>query len=389
MPQEHERGAGGWHAEWRPFRDLLETVGSAAAWARDGLEHTEVDVSRMRANMELTHGLLLAESVAVALAPAIGGSAARDLVARAAADAEASGRTFLDVLAADADVTAVLSPAALAARLEPDAYLGSAGAFVDRALAARRTATRSSMSGAVEVFHVSDGPPDAPALVLLDSLGSSLAMWDPQVEAFARHFRVVRFDLRGHGRSPAPAGPYEIADLGADVLALLDRLGIERAHLCGLSLGGMTALWLAEQAPERVDRLVLCCTSARLEPSEAWTARAALVRAGGTEAVADAVVGRWFTPAYAASHPDLVARMRAMIAAIDAEGYASCCEAIAAMDLRPALASVRAPTLLIAGADDPAIGPDHSERIAASIEGRGSSSCPTPPTCPTSNSPTG
>lgn len=225
------------------------------------------------------------------------------------------------------------------------------------------------MSQAVEVFHVSDGPPDAPALVLLDSLGSSLAMWDPQVEAFARHFRVVRFDLRGHGRSPVPRGPYEIADLGADVLALLDRLGVLRAHLCGLSIGGMIGLWLAEQAPERVDRLVLCCASARLEPSEAWTARAATVRAGGTEAVADAVVGRWFTPPYAASHPDLVVRMRAMIAATPAEGYASCCEAIAGMDLRPGLASVRAPTLLIAAADDPAIPPDHSERIAASIDG--------------------
>jgi 3-oxoadipate enol-lactonase len=225
------------------------------------------------------------------------------------------------------------------------------------------------MSGPIEVFHVSDGPRDAPALVLLDSLGSSLEMWDPQVDPLARDYRVVRFDLRGHGRSPSPRGPYEIADLGADVLALMDRLAIDRAHLCGLSLGGMIALWLAQAVPQRVDRLVLCCTSARLEPSEAWTARAATVRAGGTEAVVDAVVGRWFTPPFAASHPDLVARMRAMFTANDAEGYASCCEAIAAMDLRPGLGSVVAPTLLIAGADDPAIPPVHSERIAAAIEG--------------------
>jgi 3-oxoadipate enol-lactonase len=225
------------------------------------------------------------------------------------------------------------------------------------------------MNPAVDVFHVIDGDPDAPTLVLVESLGSSLAMWDPQVEPLGRHFRVVRFDLRGHGRSPVPPGPYEIADLGADLLALLDRLGVERAHLCGLSIGGMVTLWVAEHAPGRVDHLVLCCSSARLEPGEAWTARAATVRAGGTEMVADAVVGRWFTPAYAARHPDLVLGMRAMIAGTPAEGYAGCCEAPATMDLRPGLSAVRAPTLLIAAADDPAIPPDHSERLAASIGG--------------------
>lgn len=225
------------------------------------------------------------------------------------------------------------------------------------------------MSAAVEVFHVSEGATDAPALVLLDSLGSDLSMWDPQVAPLARRFRVIRFDLRGHGRSPVPPGPYQIADLAGDVLALLDRLEVERANLCGLSLGGMIALWLGEHAPDRVDRLVLCCTSARLEPSEAWTARAATVRTQGMGAVADLVVGRWFTPPYAAGHPELVAQMRAMIASQPADGYASCCEAIAAMDLRSALASVRAPTLLIAGAEDPAIPPEHSERIAAAIEG--------------------
>ena len=225
------------------------------------------------------------------------------------------------------------------------------------------------MSAAVEVFHVSEGAADAPSLVLLDSLGSDLSMWDPQVAPLARRFRVIRFDLRGHGRSPVPPGPYQIADLAGDVLALLDRLEVERANLCGLSLGGMIALWLGEHAPDRVDRLVLCCTSARLEPSEAWTARAATVRTQGMGAVADPVVGRWFTPPYAARHPELVARMRAMIASQPADGYASCCEAIAAMDLRSALASVRAPTLLIAGAEDAAIPPEHSERIAAAIEG--------------------
>jgi 3-oxoadipate enol-lactonase len=222
---------------------------------------------------------------------------------------------------------------------------------------------------AVELHHRVDGSSDAPPLILLDSLGTTLEMWDPQVPPLANRFRVVRSDLRGHGRSPVPSGPYAIADLGADVLALLDRLGIERAHLCGLSIGGMIALWLAQHAPARVDRLVLVSSSPWLDAREAYTTRAATVRDEGMEAVADAVVGRWFTLAYAAGHPKLVARMRSMVAGIPAEGYASCCEALAAMDLRPELATVRAPTMVIAAADDPAISPEHSRRIAASIAG--------------------
>ena len=123
---------------------------------------------------------------------------------------------------------------------------------------------------AVELHHVIDGPPDAPVLVLLSSVGSTGAMWDPQVKALARDFRVVRADHRGHGASPVPPAPYALADLGGDVVALLDHLGVQRAHVCGLSLGGMVAMWLAVHAAERVDRLVLCCTSARLGPASMW-----------------------------------------------------------------------------------------------------------------------
>jgi 3-oxoadipate enol-lactonase len=222
---------------------------------------------------------------------------------------------------------------------------------------------------AVEVHQLVEGPEEAPALVLINSLGSNLAMWEPQIEELVGPFRVVRFDLRGHGASPVPPGPYALADLGADVVALLDRLGVERAHVAGVSLGGMTAMWLGINAPERVERLVLCCTSAKLGPPEAWADRARLVREQGTQAVADAVVSRWLTPGYAARHPDLRARLRAMIAATPAEGYAGCCAAIEHMDLEPDLAAITAPTLVVAGADDPATPPDHGARIAAGIPG--------------------
>ena len=223
------------------------------------------------------------------------------------------------------------------------------------------------MTGPVELHHVVDGSPSAPALVLLDSLGTTLDMWDPQVAVLARHFRVIRCDLRGHGRSPVPPGPYSIADLGGDLLALLDRLGIERAHLCGLSIGGMIAMWVAAHEPGRVDRLVVCCSSAKLDRAETYRKRAATVRAEGTRAVAATVVVRWFTPAFVAADPALVDRMRATIASIPAEGYAACCDALAVMDLESDIESIVAPTLAIAGAQDEAIPPEHSYALAARI----------------------
>ena len=225
------------------------------------------------------------------------------------------------------------------------------------------------MSAPVAVHHHVDGPEGAPVLVLSGSLGSALEMWDPQMPAMARHFRVVRYDLRGHGRSPVPPGPYEIADLGADLIALLDRLGVARAHLCGLSLGGMLSLWTAAHHPERVERLVVCCTSALLGPPQMWIERAAVVAAQGTAAVADGVVSRWFTPALHRRDPALVARMRAMLAATPAAGYAACCGAIQRMDLRADLAAIRAPTLAIAGAEDPSTPPAHLARITDAIAG--------------------
>ncbi len=218
-----------------------------------------------------------------------------------------------------------------------------------------------------ELHSVVEGPADAPVVVLSNSLGSTLQMWEPQLPALRERFRVVRYDLRGHGGSPVLPGPYSLAELGIDVCQLLDRLGVARASFCGLSLGGMIGLWLAAHGPERIERLVVCCSSARLGPPEAWRDRAATVRAHGTAAVAATVVSRWFTPAFAQRDAALVRRMRAMVAATPAEGYAACCEAIERMDLEPVLPSVRAPTLVIAGADDPATPPDHARRITAGV----------------------
>jgi 3-oxoadipate enol-lactonase len=216
----------------------------------------------------------------------------------------------------------------------------------------------------VAVHHVITGRDDAPVVVLHGSLGSTLAMWEPQVGPLAERFRVVRYDLRGHGRSPAPPGPYTLADLAADATALLDHLGVDRAHHVGLSLGGMVTMQLAATSPARVDRLVLCCTAAHLPPARRWHDRAAAVREEGIGAVAAAVVERWLTAGLAADDPDLVGRLLAMVLETSDEGYAGCCEAVATMDLRDDLASITAPTLLVVGDEDPATPREHAEVIA-------------------------
>ena len=206
---------------------------------------------------------------------------------------------------------------------------------------------------------------DGPTVLMGGSLGTSLQMWDGQLP-LAERFRLVRYDHRGHGESPAPPGPYEIADLASDVL----ELGLGRTHYVGLSIGAMIGMWLAANAPERIDRLILICTSAQLGPPSMWQERAAKVlEAGSTEPVADPVVDRWLTPSFAAEHPDARAKLRAMLTSADPAGYAACCGAIERMDLRADLGRITAPTLVISGADDLATPVEHQRLIAEAIPG--------------------
>lgn len=218
----------------------------------------------------------------------------------------------------------------------------------------------------MRLHHRLDGAEGAPPLLLCNSLGTTLEMWEPQVPALATGFRLVRYDRRGHGRSPAPPGPYSIEDLGRDVLGLLDDLDLERVSFCGLSIGGMVGMWLASEAPHRIDRLVLCCTAPVLPPREQWLERAATVREQGVAAIADAVLARWFT----AAAPEPLARsFRAMLVATPAEGYAACCEALADLDLRGRLGAIAASTLVVSGAEDPVAPPASGESLAAAIPG--------------------
>jgi 3-oxoadipate enol-lactonase len=200
-----------------------------------------------------------------------------------------------------------------------------------------------------------DGPADAPVLVLSNSLGTNLSMWDPQIPPLAAQFRVMRYDTRGHGQSSVTAGPYSITQLGRDVVGLLDGLGIEHAHFCGLSMGGVIGMWLGVYAPERINRLALCNTAAKIGSPETWNPRIEMVRTKGMAAVAETQAQRWFTPAFIAKAPDVIATTRQMIASTSSEGYAANCGAIRDSDQRETVSRIQARTLVIGGLHDPVI----------------------------------
>ncbi|GIH19128.1 3-oxoadipate enol-lactonase [Rugosimonospora africana] len=221
----------------------------------------------------------------------------------------------------------------------------------------------------VELRHELTGRPGAPVLVLGNSLGTTRELWQPQLAAFEEHFLVLRYEHRGHDGSPAPSGPYTVDDLGGDVLSLLDRLGLAQVCYAGVSIGGMVGMWLAAHAPDRIDRLALCCTTARFDSPDPYLERADQVRREGIGALAEQVVSRWFTPSFLSRESATVKRFQQTVSACSNEGYAGCCEALAAMDLLPALPSITASTLVIAGEDDPATPPRYGQAIADAIPG--------------------
>ncbi len=217
-----------------------------------------------------------------------------------------------------------------------------------------------------------EGPDGALPVILANPIGTSRAIWDAQARLLREDYRLLRFELRGHGepgaRSDAPPGPYSIAELGTDVLSLMREYGLTAAAYCGISIGGMIGLWLAANAPERISSLVVCCTALTPMPSrQAWLDRAALVSSSGMAAISEMIPPRWFTPDFIAREPAAVAFVMDMLHGTDPGGYAGCGEAIAEMDLRPALGSIKAPTLVISGAEDQAAPPWHGAATALGI----------------------
>lgn len=222
-----------------------------------------------------------------------------------------------------------------------------------------------------KLFYRIDGAANstAPWLVLSNSLGSDVSMWTPQLAAFSKHFRVLRYDTRGHGRSDVPPGPYTIEQLMLDVIGLFDHLDIERAHFAGVSMGGLTGVGLGARFASRIDRLALCNTAAKIGSPEVWGPRAARARNEGMLALADAVLPRWYTAQFIERNPLVLAQARDVFVHTDAEGYASNCDALNAADLRGEARSIAAPTLVISGTHDLAATPAQGRELAESVPG--------------------
>jgi len=217
-----------------------------------------------------------------------------------------------------------------------------------------------------------DGAEGLPVLVLSNSLGTSLGMWDEQIPAFAKHFRVLRYDTRGHGESGVSPGPYSIEQLGRDVLGLLDGLGIERFSFCGLSMGGLIGQWLALHAGPRLQCLVLCNTAAKIGTEQVWNDRIETVLNGQQQAMRDmrdASIARWFTPGFAEQQPDVARRITDMIASTSPDGYAANCAAVRDADFREQLAGITVPTLVVCGAKDSVTTVEHGQFIQAQVAG--------------------
>jgi 3-oxoadipate enol-lactonase len=212
-----------------------------------------------------------------------------------------------------------------------------------------------------------DGPVDAPAIVLSNSLGTTLAMWEPQMRALASRFRVVRYDQRGHGASANAVGDYGVDTLGRDVVGILDALKIRRARFCGISMGGATGMWLALHAPDRIEKLVLANTATKFGTPERWNARIDAVTRAGMAAIADGVIAIWFTADFRAREPAAVARVRQMLLDSPVEGYLAACRAVRGIDLTAEVGRVTHPTLVIAGTHDTSTPPAQGRAIAERI----------------------
>ena len=224
-------------------------------------------------------------------------------------------------------------------------------------------------AGGLRIHYELTGPAASPVLVLSNSLGTDFSMWAAQAPALEKHFRLLRYDTRGHGQTAVTPGPYTIEQLARDVVSLLDALRIDRAHFCGLSMGGMIGMWLGVNAPQRLHRLVLCSTAPKIGTPEIWNPRIEAIRKQGMSAIASAAIERWLTPEFRAREPQKSAALLRLLHNAPPEGYVACCAAVRDADLREAVAAIRLPVQVIMGAQDPATPPADGRALAQRIPG--------------------
>ncbi len=224
-------------------------------------------------------------------------------------------------------------------------------------------------SGEAQIHYELEGPNGSPVVLFSNSLGTDHSLWDPQAREFQKKLRVLRYDSRGHGGSSSTPGPYSVELLAKDVIAILDALKLDRVNFCGLSLGGMIGMWLGANASNRLNKLVLCNTGAKIGTLDNWNTRIETVQKNGMKSVSSAVLERWFTPAFREKAPGQMSNIRSVLEALNPDGYAACCAAVRDFDFRNELGNIRVPTLVIAGAHDPATPPADGRFIADHVPG--------------------
>jgi 3-oxoadipate enol-lactonase len=227
---------------------------------------------------------------------------------------------------------------------------------------------RFDNGGGVGLHYELSGAAAGPVLVLANSLGSNLHMWDKVLPRLEKNVRILRYDMRGHGKSSVPPPPYTLDQLGSELLLLLDHLSMDRVHLCGLSLGGQVAMWAGIHAPRRFDHLIFANTAALIGTRDGWEQRIAMVESSGMEGLIIQTLDRWFTPVYRGQHPAEMETIRQMVAATDSKGYCGCCAALRDTDLRSAISAIEAPCLVISGSHDPATPSADGQAIHATLE---------------------
>jgi 3-oxoadipate enol-lactonase len=221
--------------------------------------------------------------------------------------------------------------------------------------------------GDARLHYEQSGADNGPVLVLSNSLGSNLHMWDKVLPSLEKSLRILRYDTRGHGKSSVPPPPYSIEQMGSDLLLLMDHLSIDRVHVCGLSLGGLVSIWLGIHAPERFERMIFANTAARIGTRDGWEQRIAMVQSSGMDGLALQTVERWITPTYREQHPAEMETIRQMLAATNPAGYCGCCAALRDTDLRGEIAAIEAHCLVITGTHDPATPPSDGRAIHSTL----------------------
>jgi 3-oxoadipate enol-lactonase len=380
MVQEHERAAGNWHAEWAVLMEIMKLTAANLRHANDLIGNLEVDEARMLENLELTKGLIFAEDIAAALSPKMGKSAAHAFVEQACKAALAEKIHLKTYLLEKTDLKDFKFQISDSKELATDwAFIdglfdaknaiGLSGVFVDNILKKGnfyRKMTKIHANG-ININYKLEGTEGSPILVFSNSLGTDFRMWDAIMPALLPHFQILRYDTRGHGGTTATTEPYSIELLGNDILALLNALNIEKCAFCGLSMGGLIGQWLGIYHAERLEKLIICNTAAKIGVVETWNERIESILKHGTTSIWEGTLSRWFTPSF---HGETVRISAVKSAFLDCptEGYAAACAAVRDADYREKIEKIGVKTLIIAGKNDPVTTVENGEFMQSKIK---------------------